>query len=223
MPAAVNDVVSSIDGLNNVDAPSSATSATQSFPQYSPGPSVRLAASVHANGSRAKLAAAMAHEQAHPAITDGNYDPTDLYSSNAYDENALHNESGCCNPTNAAGGTPAQASIAIITAGSHTIASDMAGFQSRYSYLAYAVNEYFVDGTPTDPDFEGTMDTEWATAMSNSFSSFQNTGHVYLYSGANTDFSTFDDLYNRVLTDGYARVLSSSWGCASTRAHQTTR
>ncbi|HEY3834460.1 MAG TPA: protease pro-enzyme activation domain-containing protein [Acidimicrobiia bacterium] len=213
LPTAVQSVVSSIDGLNNVNSPAAAAGPS-SFPRYSAGPSVQAAASGHANGSQAKLAAAMAAKQAHPSITGGSYDPTDIYSSQAYDETAAGHEDSCCNPTNAAGSSPPNTSIAIVTAGKHNLPADMQGFQGRYNYLAYSYNEYYVDGTPSTLDFEGTMDLEWATAMSNSFSSFQTTAHVYLYSGVNANFSTFDDMYNDVLTDGHARIFSSSWGCA---------
>ncbi|HEY1739112.1 MAG TPA: protease pro-enzyme activation domain-containing protein, partial [Acidimicrobiia bacterium] len=215
LPTSVQSVVSSVDGLNNVNTPAAAAGPDPaSMPRYSAGPSVASAASGHANGSQAKLAAAMAQQQAHPSITGGNYDPTDIYSSQAYDENAASLEDSCCNPTNASGSSPPNTSIAIVTAGKHNLPADLQGFQARYGYLAYSYNEYYIDGTPTTLDFEGTMDLEWSTAMSNSFGAFQNTAHVYLYSGVNANFGTFDDMYNRVLSDGHARIFSSSWGCA---------
>src|SRR5262249_52529934 len=37
---------------------------------------------------------------------------------------------------------------------------------------------------------------------------------VYVYQGVNNLFSTFTDIYNHMLTDGHARVMSVSWGCA---------
>ena len=42
----------------------------------------------------------------------------------------------------------------------------------------------------------------------------ENTAHVYLYEGANTSHATFLDLYKQMLTDGHARVMSTSWGGA---------
>jgi hypothetical protein len=50
--------------------------------------------------------------------------------------------------------------------------------------------------------------------MSNSFGSFVDTSLVYMYDGVDAKFSTFTDIYNHVLSDGRARVFSSSWGCA---------
>ena len=50
-------------------------------------------------------------------ITNGFYDPTDIYNSNAYDYQALQNLGLCCNPLHAAGGSPPQSSIALATFG----------------------------------------------------------------------------------------------------------
>jgi hypothetical protein len=58
------------------------------------------------------------------------------------------------------------------------------------------------------------MDFEWSTAMSNSFGSLYDTSEIYMYDGANANFSTFNDIYNRILSDGYTRIMSTSWGCA---------
>ena len=211
--------MSSVDGLNNVNRMVSASGMTDTtkMPRYSAGPASKLHATVHANGSRAALKAAMkqsAKKLAQPNAAPGNYDPTDIYSSQAYDEDALHNQSNCCNPFHAGTSSPAQSSIAIATAGSHFLSTDMAGWHSAYPYIAYSINEYFIDGTPTSPDYEGTMDTEWTTSLANSFGSFQDTAHIYLYSGVNAAFSTFDDIYNSILTNNTAKIVSSSWGCA---------
>src|SRR4029079_11971967 len=112
-----------------------------------------------------------------------------------------------------AGSHPLQTTIAIPTAGAHN-GNDIAGFASRYSYLAYDWSEYYIDGTPTCCDGEGQMDLEWSTAMANSFGSYLDTAKVYLYSGVNSQFSTFNDVYNFILTDNKTRVMSTSWGCA---------
>jgi hypothetical protein len=89
----------------------------------------------------------------------------------------------------------------------------MAGFQGQYPYLAYHFQEFNIDGTPSCCDGEGTMDLEWSTAMSNSFGSFVDTAMVYLYDGVNPNFSTFNDIWNQMLSDGNARTMSTSWGC----------
>ena len=214
LPSSISSVVSSVDGLNNFAQLQSAGTNTAHFKRYSAGPVAQLHVSAHANGSKAKLRAALAARHGNIAnITGGAYDPTDIYSSQAYDENALHAQSSCCNPQHLAGGSPAATSIAIATAGAHQL-SDMQGFQARYPYLAYYYNEIYVDGTPTCCDGEGQMDLEWSTAMSNSFGSYLDTAHVWLYSGVNAQFSTFNDIYNKILTDGHAKIVSSSWGCA---------
>ena len=58
------------------------------------------------------------------------------------------------------------------------------------------------------------MDLEWSTAMSNSFGSYVDTAMVYMYNGANANLATFEDVYNQMLSNGYARVFSTSYGCA---------
>ena len=220
LPSSISSIVSSVDGLNNVEQMVSASGMTDTsaMPRYSAGPASRLHASVHASGSHAALQKAMkqsARKLAQPNAAPGNYDPTDIYSSQAYDENALHTQSNCCNPFHSpTANSPAQSSIAIVTAGSHFLSTDMAGWNSAYPYIAYSINEYYIDGTPTSADYEGTMDTEWATSMANSFGCYCDTAHIYLYSGVNAAFSTFNDIYNQILTNNTAKVVSSSWGCA---------
>ena len=61
-----------------------------------------------------------------PPITNGAYDPTDIYSSEAYDYNALYAQGHCCNPLGNPGQTPPQTSIAIATFDS-TDLGDIAG------------------------------------------------------------------------------------------------
>jgi len=145
-------------------------------------------------------------------ITGGAYDPTDIYSSRAYDYSALYNQGHCCNPLGNPNNSPAQTSIAIATFGQQQV-SDIAGFHNQYPYLAYNFQEFFIDGTPGCCDAEGTMDAEWSTAMSNSFGALQNTSKVYLYDGANFNNSTFTDMYNKMVSDNLARVFSTSWSC----------
>lgn len=215
IPASIRRNVATVAGLNNVASLTTSMSSKLLAKQknFAPGPVVRAAASAHANGSMTALRAAMKTVKAHPNITGGSYDPTDIYSSQAYDENALHNQSSCCNPTNIANSSGPMTSIAIATVGSQQV-SDMQGFQARYSYLAYDFNEINIDGTPSCCDGEGTMDLEWSTALANDFGGFDHTAHVWMYDGVNAQISTFDDIYNQMLTDGHAKIVSSSWGCA---------
>ncbi len=215
LPQPVSAIVQSVDGLSSLQTmyPASPTAAEPPSPAYVAGPVVAAGPHAVANGSLAKLRAAQrASAGAKPHITGGAYDPTDIYSSQAYDYNALYRQGHCCNPLGNAGSSPAQTSIAIATFGSQNI-SDMTGFHNQYPYLAYNIQEVNIDGTPACCDAEGTMDMEWSTAMSNSFGSYQDTSKVYVYDGANFNDSTFTDMYNQMVTDNAARVFSTSWSC----------
>ncbi len=215
LPFALTSIVESVDGLSNLQTmyPASPGVAEPASPAYVPGPVVAAGPHAAGNGSRAKLRAAEAGSHGTRSnITDGAYDPTDIYSSQAYDYNALYGQGHCCNPLGNVGSSPPQTSIAIATFGAQQI-SDIQGFQSQYPYLAYNVQEKYIDGTPSCCDAEGTMDMEWSTAMSNSFGSYQDTAKVYLYDGANFNNSTFTDIYNTMVSDNVARVFSTSWSC----------
>jgi hypothetical protein len=222
LPASLTHVVESVEGLSDLQTmfPASPTAHEPASPAYAPGPVVANGAHAAANGSHAKLRAAMrasarAGKAGHGAkvhITNGAYDPTDIYSSEAYDYNALYGQGHCCNPLGNAGSSPPQSSIAIATFGSQQI-SDIQGFHNQYPYLAYSIQEVYIDGTPSCCDAEGTMDAEWSTAMSNSFGASQNTAKVYLYDGANFNDSTFTDIYNTMVSNNAARVFSTSWSC----------
>ncbi len=148
-----------------------------------------------------------------PDVTSSYIDPTDIYSSYGYDYAALQRQGHCCNPTHDSGGSTPTSSIAIATAYAFA-GSDITGFQSRYSYLAYYYNSVYIDGTPSCCNDETTLDTEWAIATANSFGSYLDTSHVWVYEGANNLLSTFTDVYNHMLSDGHARSFSTSWGCA---------
>ncbi len=137
-----------------------------------------------------------------------------MYSSQAYDVNAEQAVAPCCNPQHISTGSPAATSIAVATAGSHAFNTDIPGFASRYSYLAYDINEQYIDGTPTSLDYEGTMDTEWSMSMANSYGSYLDTAHIYVYSGVNAGFGTFTDIFNTILSNNTAKIVTSSWGCA---------
>jgi hypothetical protein len=218
IPAPVSGIIASIVGLNNVQVlrPHSNLKKQLSYPDYAEGPSVALGPEFHANGDRKKLMEAMAEKKngARPALTtDGILEPTDLYGASAYDLLALSNLGHCCNPNNNPGGSPPETSIAILSIGSINM-SDIQGFQKQYPYVASNVSVIHVDGTSTTEDGEGTLDVEWAMTMGNSFDTSADTAHVYLYEGANTSHLTFLHLYERMLTDGLARVMSTSWGGA---------
>jgi hypothetical protein len=181
---------------------------------YSPGPAEQAGPSADTSGSRTQLAAATrAAATVRPNSSNGGYDPTDIYNSNAYDYAALNNLKHCCNPNHVPNSSPPQGSVAIATIGQQAV-SDITGFHTEYPYLADLFNEVFIDGTPPPGDGEGTLDAEWVTATANSFGCQCDTAHVWLYDGANTNASTFSDIYNHMLNDNVARVMSVSWGCA---------
>ncbi|MGH3158195.1 MAG: S53 family peptidase, partial [Streptosporangiaceae bacterium] len=226
LPKSLSSIVESVEGLSDLQTmfPSTPNAQEPASPAYSPGPVVRAGPHAAANGSTAKLRQAEKASASHgakPAITNGAYDPTDIYSSQAYDYNALYALGHCCNPLGNAGSSPPQTSIAIATFGSQQI-SDIQGFQAQYPYLAYSIQEVYIDGTPACCDEEGTMDAEWSTAMSNSFGSYQDTAKVYLYDGANFNDSTFTDMYNKMVSDNVARVFSTSWSCTELYGCNTT-
>ena len=220
LPKSLSGIVESVEGMSSLQTmfPASPTVHEPASPAYVAGPVAANGPHAAGNGSRAKLRAALrasrggAAKGAKVHITGGAYDPTDIYSSQAYDYNALYNQGHCCNPLGNPGNSPAQSSIAIATFGQQQI-SDIQGFHNQYTYLAYNVQEFFIDGTPSCCDAEGTMDAEWSTAMSNSFGSAGNTSKVYLYDGANFNDSTFTDMYNKMVSDNLARVFSTSWSC----------
>src|SRR5664280_2057933 len=217
IPAQLVGVVHSVLGLNNLEVMHSAsrTSKAMPGPDYAPGPAYAIGSHLRGDGDRNKLEAAMKARKKGPDPERSfyGYDPTDLYSSAAYDYQALQNLGHCCNPLNNPGNSPPEASIAIAIWDDFSPA-DLAGFVSFYSYLAQNVQTYSVDGTPQCCSPETTLDVEWATAMANSFRSSATTAEIHVYEGANNQSSTMLDVLNRILTDGHARVVSMSWGAA---------
>jgi len=233
VPSHLVGIVQNVQGLNNMRTlqPMNQKFAASlpEYPIYAAGPvNGKATATVSASAKGPKPASITGKNTVKPPITGGAYDPTDIYSSQAYDVSALYNQGHCCNPTGNPNRTPATTSIAIVTAGSQDF-TDIAGFHNTYPYLAYNMNEISVDGTtvPCDHttmscDGEGTMDAEWSLAMSNSFGSFVDTAFVSMYDGVNPQFSTFTDMYNRVLNDNSTRIMSTSWGCAELSCYDST-
>jgi len=222
IPATLSGIIQTVLGLNNIEVAHTFSNLKDktSYPVYSPGPAYSLGSHLQGDGSRRRLDALMAEHKksVHDDYSFGAYDPTDLYSSYAYNYVALQYLGHCCNPLNNPNNSPKESSIAIAIFGDFAD-SDLSGFLSNYPYLAYNVQRHFIDGAqhcvtppnrPCDP--EATLDVEWSTAMANSFGPATDTAEIHVYEGTDGGPSTMLLVLEQALKDGYARVLSMSWG-----------
>ena len=241
LPARLAGVVRNVEGLHNFPLMRPSTSRGPIPPGaiYNPGPAVGQPLTQHGDGDRAKYERARAASRANVVtnITKGNYDPTDIYASNAYNYDGLQNLGHCCNPNGLAGGSPPQSSIAIAAFGNlhftgsypNATFTDIAAFAGNgsnpsavYPYLAFNITAETVDGgpgfctvapmNPCGADLETTLDTEWSLATSNSFGSYLDTAQVFLYQG---EGGYPGSVFNTILTEGNARVMTSSFACGA--------
>src|SRR5579863_4612885 len=89
LPRSLSGIVESVEGLSDLQTmfPASPTVHEPASPAYVPGPVSAMGPHGAANGSRAKLRAALRASRAGNGskvhITNGAYDPTDIYSSEA--------------------------------------------------------------------------------------------------------------------------------------------
>jgi len=217
LPASLHGIVYSVQGMNSIQrmrADQDGGSETR-WPDYVPGPVHVVGESIRSDSDGSYRPHPLA--KPHPELTRGLFDPRDIYSSQAYDYNALQALGHCCNPNHIAGGSPVESSIAIATAGNFSN-SDVNGFLRQFPYLAANITQVNVNGygfiSPSCCGTETTLDTESTTATSNGFGSSANTAHIWVYAGWNSWNSTFTDVYNHILSDNNARVLSVSWGAA---------
>jgi hypothetical protein len=159
----------------------------------------------------------------------GGINPENLYSSQGYDLGALMSVSKCCNVHNDTNGSPADTSIALVTFGGFKY-SDYTAFTTYYG-MAWNIDAYQIDGAaststtdcqidvsapgsgcPGDgTDDEADLDVEWSTAFANSYGSSNDTAHVYVYEGSAGYFSNWFDVWNYVLSDAHAHVISTSY------------
>jgi hypothetical protein len=213
LPESLSGLVYSVQGLNNIQRMHSSLTGHTGVkgPDYIPGPGKAAGESAHSDGDGSEPPAD--HSDVHANITNNSYDPTDIYSSQAYDYAALSHLGNCCNPNNNPGGSPRESSIALATFGT-SATSDLQGFFHQYPYLAYNYSIWYIDGQPSCCDDETTLDTEWSIATSNNFHSWQKSAHVWIYEAGGEGDGDFTDMYNYMLTDDLARVFSTSWGCA---------
>ena len=185
-------------------------------PDYSPGPVRQEGGSGGRDADKAAVEALKSSKSARQVgsqVTNGFYDPSDVWGSNMYDYDALMAQGHCCNPFHTSGyggGSPIQTSIGLATDGAF-LNSDMYGFVAQYPYLASHWFIHWVDGTPSCCDDETTLDTEWSTATSNSRGSEYDTSSIHVYETAN-GFLSFGDIYQQMLTDNLVNVVNISYG-----------
>jgi kumamolisin len=79
--------------------------------------------------------------------------------------------------------------------------------------MAYNLSWYCIGGgSCPGVDGEAPLDVEYSLAMSNSYGSYLNTAHIYEYEIDNNLWSTYEAAFDQVLSDGQAKVLSTSYG-----------
>jgi kumamolisin len=225
LPPAVRQYVHSIHGLTSIVVFRARGGSAQvpAVPDYVPGPVVQGLEAGRGDASAQPAMSGAGQAAETPGVSkpnSGYFSPSDLYSSYAYDYQALMNQGHCCNPLNHPNHSPRETSIAIAAYGNVNL-NDVDSFGSAFPYLAYNVQKYAVDGgytchdtakTPDDECVETTLDTEWAIATSNSESSSANTAKVYVYQGSGAFPNVIIDVMNQMVSDDYARVMSTSWG-----------
>jgi len=203
IPAHLANIVLTVGGLNSIQHVHSANEGDfhRMRPDYSPGPVFQEGGSYRHDGNPEVLDAAMQATEdkvsarevssalaanhldagAEPELTStGLLEPSDIYSSYGYDFRPLQNLGHCCNPTSDPNGSTPTTSIGIATVGKYAN-SDLEGFLAAYPYLASNVSEENIDGTPVCCNLETTLDVEWATATSNSFSGALQNSNIWAY------------------------------------------
>ncbi|HET8551679.1 MAG TPA: S53 family peptidase [Gammaproteobacteria bacterium] len=98
----------------------------------------------------------------------------------------------------------AGATIAIATARTFK-SSDISGFWSQYGLPSHTVETIPVDGSTHRTGVETTIDIERSSAMAPG-------ANILVYVGADTYLTTFTDVYNQVVQDNRADVMTTSWG-----------
>ncbi len=218
IPGNLVGIIEYIEGLNSIlrMRPANPQMKGMRGPDYSPGPVRQEGGSGGRDADKGAVEALKSSEstrQVGSQVTNGFYDPSDIWGSNMYDYDALMNQGHCCNPFHTSGyggGSPIQTSIGLATDGAF-LNSDMYGFVGQYPYLASHWFVHWVDGTPSCCDDETTLDTEWSTATSNSRGSEYDTSSIHVYETAN-GFLSFGDIYQQMLTDNLVNVVNISYG-----------
>lgn len=94
--------------------------------------------------------------------------------------------------------------IAIATAYNYNI-NDVTHFWDQYGLPHHSVTLIPIDGTTRRLNDETTLDIERSSAMSPGST-------ILVYSGSTPLFTTFVDVFNQIVTDNTADVISTSWG-----------
>jgi hypothetical protein len=214
IPANLAGVVEYVDGLNSIMRMRPANRAMKGMrgPDYAPGPMHQIGKAVQMDADKAAVEAIKSSSRTGSGsqITNGSYDPSDIWSQQAYNYNGLQALGHCCNPLSNPGQTPPETTIGLATDGAFA-GSDISGFQSQYPYLAYHYNYIYVDGTPSCCDDETTLDLEWSLATSNSRGSYVDTSFIWVYEAAE-GFGDFGAVFQQMVNDNYIRVVNISYG-----------
>src|SRR5262249_5901541 len=134
IPANLQGIVQFVDGLNSILRMRPANSQMKGVrgPDYATGPMHQVSETVHRNAdSAAAQVVNTPGAQIGSQITNGFYDPSDFWSQQGYNYNALQAQGHCCNPLHNAGQTPPETTIGLATDGDFAD-SDMVGFQAQY-------------------------------------------------------------------------------------------
>jgi kumamolisin len=94
--------------------------------------------------------------------------------------------------------------IAIATAYNFNM-SDVSHFWAQYGLPSHTVTLVPIDGTTRRLNDETTLDIERSSAMSPGST-------ILVYSGATPLNQDFNDVFNKIVTDNLAEVVSTSWG-----------
>jgi hypothetical protein len=224
LPASLGGIVDAVLGLDSVAVlrPAAGSGRVVPQPDYVPGPAIQEMGTAQKDADPDAVRALAERLALAPEVTPppaGYFEPSDFFSSTGYDYQALMNQGHCCNPLhNSSGHSPRESSIAIAGFGDFSF-SDIAGFHSAFSYLAYNVDKYSVDGGYTCNNSNGfddncgevTLDTEWSLAMANSEGAVANTARVVVYEAPNFGTQSIADVYNHMAADAHARTASVSF------------
>ena len=131
-------------------------------------------------------------DQSHAASRPSGFSPQQI--ATAYDFNTSYGQG-----INGAGQT-----VAIATAYGFST-NDVTRFWGNYGIAAPKYSTVAIGGTSRHIDVETTLDLEWSGAMAS--------GATFLiYEAASPFLSTFESVYNKIVADNEASVVTTSWG-----------